>query len=348
MLTVRAPAATSALEIFLRNSGSVRAPSSAENSTSSTCVRASSTAATASSSTCCSLFLSLYLRWIGLVAMKVWMRGRLACSRLLAARSTSSVQQRASAATCAHGNSRLTASTAWKSPSLAMGKPASRISTPSSTSFRAIFSFSCTVMLQPGDCSPSRRVVSKMYTRLLTRALSRSRVRFSKFIILAVHISKCYIQRTSHGTQFPASISHRRDREELFPRGGQIIAHAAGHLALLAAAGAGTGGETDRPVGQGPDSDRRRPNGAGVRAALPEPAPGDGQLDRRAARQFRRAADHRRQRIDHLISAEAHRALPRDVPEGEGADPAQLFEQAAQRASGRQSGTRRDQLRPGR
>src|SRR5664279_158912 len=233
--------------------------------------------------------------------MKVWMRGRLACARLLAARSTSSVQQRARAATWAQGNSRLTASTAWKSPSLAMGNPASRMSTPSSTSFRAMFSFSGTVMLQPGDCSPSRRVVSKMYTRSLTRALSLSCVRFSKFIILVVHISKCYIQRATYGTSFPASISRRRDREELLPGGGQIVAHAAGDFAFLAAAGAGTGGEAHRPVGQGPDSDRRRAYRAGVRAALPEPAPGDGQLDRRTARQFGGAADHRGQRIDHLL-----------------------------------------------
>src|ERR1700678_3881247 len=47
-----------------------------------------------------------------------------------------------------------------------MGKPASRISTPSSTSFAAMRSFSGTVMLQPGDCSPSRSVVSKIQTRL--------------------------------------------------------------------------------------------------------------------------------------------------------------------------------------
>ena len=66
-------------------------------------------------------------------------------------------EARASAATCTQGNSRLTASTASKSPSEAIGKPASRISTPSSTSFAAIRSFSGTVMLQPGDCSPSRR-----------------------------------------------------------------------------------------------------------------------------------------------------------------------------------------------
>jgi hypothetical protein len=60
------------------------------------------------------------------------------------------------------GNSRLMASTASKSPSEAMGKPASRMSTPNSTSLRAIRIFSGTFMLQPGDCSPSRSVVSKM------------------------------------------------------------------------------------------------------------------------------------------------------------------------------------------
>src|ERR1019366_1266324 len=120
------------------------------------------------------------------------MRGRWAWASDLAARSTSSAQQRASAATRACGNSRLTASTASKSPSEAMGKPASRMSTPRSTSFRAIRSFSGTVMLQPGDCSPSRSVVSKIVTRSLMQALCRSFVRFSKFIILAVSIKRCY------------------------------------------------------------------------------------------------------------------------------------------------------------
>src|SRR5579871_5191068 len=103
---------------------------------------------------------------MSLVAMKVWMRGRFACRSDAAARTTSSLLARASAATCTHGNSRLTASTASKSPCEAIGKPASRISTPSSTSFCAMRSFSGTVMLQPGDCSPSRRVVSKIQTRL--------------------------------------------------------------------------------------------------------------------------------------------------------------------------------------
>src|ERR1017187_9416075 len=95
------------------------------------------------------------------------MGGRLACTRDLAARSTSIVQQRPSAATCAHRNSLLTAYTASISPYDTIGNPASTMSTPSSTSFRAIRSFSGTVMLQPGDCSPSRNVVSNMYTRSL-------------------------------------------------------------------------------------------------------------------------------------------------------------------------------------
>ena len=55
--------------------------------------------------------------------------------------------------------------TASKSSGEAMGKPASMMSTPSHTSCRAISSFSSEVSEAPGDCSPSRRVVSKMYTR---------------------------------------------------------------------------------------------------------------------------------------------------------------------------------------
>lgn len=45
-----------------------------------------------------------------------------------------------------------------------MGKPASMMSTPSLARLRAISSFSEDVKVAPGDCSPSRRVVSKMRT----------------------------------------------------------------------------------------------------------------------------------------------------------------------------------------
>src|SRR5581483_3500378 len=124
------------------------------------------------------------------------MRGRFACVSALAARSTSSVQARAKAATFAHGNSRLITSTASKSPSDAIGNPASRISTPSSTSLRARCVFSRTVMLQPGDCSPSRSVVSKIYTRSLIEfavsPIMSAAIGFGKFIIIVPTIKVCY------------------------------------------------------------------------------------------------------------------------------------------------------------
>ncbi len=57
------------------------------------------------------------------------------------------------------------ARTASKSPTEAIGNPASMTSTPSAASARATSSFSAMFMLAPGDCSPSRRVVSKIRTR---------------------------------------------------------------------------------------------------------------------------------------------------------------------------------------
>src|ERR1700730_225654 len=55
--------------------------------------------------------------------------------------------------------------TAAKSPSDAIGKPASMISTPIWSRISATSSFSSWVMVAPGHCSPSRKVVSKMRTR---------------------------------------------------------------------------------------------------------------------------------------------------------------------------------------
>ncbi len=62
-----------------------------------------------------------------------------------------------------------------KVPGEAIGNPASITSTPSSTRAFATSSFSGVVMLQPGDCSPSRRVVSKMVMELLMADLSEPR-----------------------------------------------------------------------------------------------------------------------------------------------------------------------------
>ena len=52
--------------------------------------------------------------------------------------------------------------TALKSPGDEIGKPASMISTPISSNSSAMRSFSSCVIAAPGDCSPSRRVVSKI------------------------------------------------------------------------------------------------------------------------------------------------------------------------------------------
>ena len=62
--------------------------------------------------------------------------------------------------------SRAIAWTASKSPGEAIGKPASMTSTPSRASWWAISSFSLVFSEMPGDCSPSRSVVSKISTRL--------------------------------------------------------------------------------------------------------------------------------------------------------------------------------------
>ena len=63
-------------------------------------------------------------------------------------------------------NLRAIAWTASKSPGEAIGKPASMMSTPSRASCWAISSFSAVLSEIPGDCSPSRSVVSKISTRL--------------------------------------------------------------------------------------------------------------------------------------------------------------------------------------
>ncbi len=78
------------------------------------------------------------------------------------ARRTSFSVQRAKPATVEVVISAAMADTASKSPWLVMGNPASMMSTPSCSSARAISSFSFRFSDAPGDCSPSRSVVSKM------------------------------------------------------------------------------------------------------------------------------------------------------------------------------------------
>ncbi len=97
--------------------------------------------------------------------MKVWMRPRRAGLIASAARSMSLRPARESPHTTAFLVRLAISCTAAKSPSEAIGKPASMMSTPISSSSSATASFSSCVMVAPGDCSPSRNVVSKMTTR---------------------------------------------------------------------------------------------------------------------------------------------------------------------------------------
>ena len=53
--------------------------------------------------------------------------------------------------------------TASKSPLDAAGNPASIMSTPRASNAVAIFNFSSIFIEAPGDCSPSRNVVSKIF-----------------------------------------------------------------------------------------------------------------------------------------------------------------------------------------
>ena len=103
--------------------------------------------------------------WMSDVAMNVWMRGRSECLIAFQAASMSCADVRARPQITGPSTAFAIAVTASKSPGEVIGKPASMMSTPRRASWCAISSFSCTFSEMPGDCSPSRSVVSKMNTR---------------------------------------------------------------------------------------------------------------------------------------------------------------------------------------
>ena len=94
--------------------------------------------------------------------MKVWMRARPAPLSASAARAMSRSFARDSEQMVESLMALAMACTASKSPLELAAKPASITSTRSRSSWRAMRSFSSLVMDAPGDCSPSRSVVSKM------------------------------------------------------------------------------------------------------------------------------------------------------------------------------------------
>ena len=94
--------------------------------------------------------------------MKVWIRGLAAISNASQHREISFSMALASPATVTERISLATWRTDSKSPSEAMGNPASMTSTRSDSNWWASFNFSSRFMLHPGDCSPSLKVVSKI------------------------------------------------------------------------------------------------------------------------------------------------------------------------------------------
>src|SRR6185437_9276283 len=104
----------------------------------------------------------------GEVERNVWMRLRLAGLIASAQRSMSLKAARDRPQITAFFERLAISLTAAKSPSEAIGKPASMMSTPIVSSSSATSIFSSCVMVAPGHCSPSRKVVSKMTTRSLS------------------------------------------------------------------------------------------------------------------------------------------------------------------------------------
>ena len=102
--------------------------------------------------------------WMSEVEMNVWIRGRSASLIAFQAASMSALWVRARPQITGPCTLRAISSTASKSPGEVIGNPASITSTPSRASCWAISTFSWVLSEIPGDCSPSRNVVSKMWT----------------------------------------------------------------------------------------------------------------------------------------------------------------------------------------
>ncbi len=157
-----APALMAVSKTRHRKSKSERVESSAENSTSGQYLRAYATLCATDSSTSSGVIFSLYCICTGDVARNTWMRAEFALRMAFHAASISFSTQRASEQIVESFIISAMAEIAAASPGDAIANPASIISTFKVSSSRATSIFSFRFMLQPGDCSPSRKVVSKI------------------------------------------------------------------------------------------------------------------------------------------------------------------------------------------
>ena len=130
----------------------------------------------AASSTSSGVILSLYSMCSGLVAMNRWMRGSAAILTASQAVSISLTFALASEATEQFRTAFAMVLTDSKSPGDEMAKPASITSTFIFSRQRATSIFSFRFMEHPGDCSPSRRVVSNITIWSICPILFLSRI----------------------------------------------------------------------------------------------------------------------------------------------------------------------------
>ena len=169
-----APALIASPNTTYKNSGSERPASSGENSTSAHNDFAYETISLTRCTTSSGSIFNLCFMWMGDVARKVWMRGFFAPCTASQALSMSALLARAKPAMTGtrasdSGWAGLPTSTAMRltasrSSGEAAGKPASMTSTPRRARLCATSNFSAEVIVAPGDCSPSRKVVSKILT----------------------------------------------------------------------------------------------------------------------------------------------------------------------------------------
>src|SRR5271155_3206812 len=124
------------------------------------------------SSACSRVIFNFTFKCRSEVARKMCSREDAADSSASTAAITSSFLARAKAAMGTVRISLATWRTASRSPREEMGNPASITSTFSAASWCATRIFSAVFMEKPGDCSPSRRVVSKMRTTSMETPLS--------------------------------------------------------------------------------------------------------------------------------------------------------------------------------
>src|SRR5436190_15364387 len=144
-------------------------------------LRANRTESLACSKTCSRVMRSFFSMCRSLVARKMWIRVDSPPFNASAARVMSRSFARASEHTVEPLIAWAIAFTASKSPFDDAAKPASMTSTLSRSSWRAMRSFSSLVIEAPGDCSPSRRVVSKMNRRSVTAIPSQKTKRPAAF-----------------------------------------------------------------------------------------------------------------------------------------------------------------------